>query len=124
MTSQQALDKKVWALLGATARVEKFGYKIFKCLVDHGYEVYPVNPNVKEIDGHRCYASLRDLPKVPEVVDFVVPESVGLAALDECKELGIDIIWLQPGADKPEVLEKGKTLGLHVIQSCVLVELR
>ena len=115
MTIQQALDQKVWAVIGATHKTEKFGYKIYKCLKDHGYEVYPVNPNVAEIDGDTCYPSLSALP--------VVPEAAGLAALDECKELGIPTVWLQPGADKPSVVEKAHALNLHVIQDCVLVQL-
>ena len=82
-----------------------------------------MNPNVNEIDGATCYASLHDLPEVPEVVDFVVPEAVGLQALDDCKALGISVVWLQPGADKPAVVAKGKELGLEVIQDCVLVQI-
>nr|WP_278469766.1 CoA-binding protein [Veillonella parvula] len=42
---------------------------------------------------------------------------------DECKELGISVVWLQPGADKPSVVEKAHALDLHVIQDCVLVQL-
>ena len=78
MTIQQALDQKVWAVIGATHKTEKFGYKIYKCLKDHGYEVYPVNPNIAEINGDKCYPSLSALPVVPAVVDFVVPEAAGL----------------------------------------------
>lgn len=123
MTIQDALAEKVWAVIGATHKTEKFGYKIYKCLKDHGYEVYPVNPNVASIDGDTCYSSLSDLPVVPSVVDFVIPEAAGLAAIDECIALGINTIWLQPGADKPAVLNKASEAGLHVIQDCVLVQL-
>ena len=42
MTIQQALDQKVWAVIGATHKTEKFGYKIYKCLKDHGYEYIPL----------------------------------------------------------------------------------
>ena len=56
-------------------------------------------------------------------MDFVVPEAVGLQALDDCKALGISVVWLQPGADKPAVVAKGKELGLEVIQDCVLVQI-
>ena len=121
MTIQQALDQKVWAVIGATHKTEKFGYKIYKCLKDHGYEVYPVNPNIAEIDGDTCYSSLSALPVVPAVVDFVVPEAVGLAALDECKELGIPVVWLQPGADKPFFFDKADAFFLFVILVCVFV---
>ena len=123
MTIETALKQNVWAVIGGTHKTDKFGYKIYKCLKDHGYEVYPVNPNITEIDGDTCYPNLSALPVVPAVVDFVVPEAVGLAALDECHRLGISTVWLQPGADKPSVVEKAKVLGLHVIQDCVLVQL-
>ena len=123
MTIKDALAEKVWAVIGATHKTDKFGYKIYKCLKEHGYEVYPVNPNVTSIDGDTCYPSLSSLPVVPSVVDFVVPEAAGLAAIDECKQLGIKMIWLQPDADKPAVLAKAKEVGLDYIQDCVLVQL-
>lgn len=123
MNPQDALKEKVWAVIGATARKEKFGYKIYARLRDRGYTVYPVNPNVAEIDGARCYPSLSELPEVPAVVDFVVPETVGLAAVDECQQLGIKTVWLQPGADKPSVVAKANEKGLNVIEDCVLVQL-
>ena len=80
MTIETALKQNVWAVIGATHKTDKFGYKIYKCLKAHGYEVYPVNPNITEIDGDTCYPNLSALPVVPAVVDFVVPEAVGVAA--------------------------------------------
>lgn len=124
MSIQEALQEKVWAVIGATAKKDKFGYKIYKCLKEHGYKVYPVNPGVEAIDGEPCYKTLSDLPEVPAVVDFVVPEAVGLKAVEECKSLGVKTLWLQPGADKPSVVAKGKEAGLEVIEACVLVEIR
>ncbi|KXB87183.1 CoA binding domain protein [Veillonella sp. DNF00869] len=120
---ETAIQEKTWAVLGATTRTDKFGYKIFKHLVNKGYTVYPVNPNITSIDGVQCYPSLHELPVVPTVVDFVVPEKVGLEALDSCKELGVKTVWLQPGADKPAVVKKATELGLEVIQDCVLIQI-
>lgn len=121
---QHILDKKVWAVLGATHRKEKFGYKIFRHMVDHGYIVYPINPNLEEIDGITCYPSVESLPEIPDVVDFVVPEKIGLQALDECKKKGVSIIWLQPGADTKAVLAKAKELQFEVVQDCVLIQVK
>lgn len=123
MSMETAIKQSTWAVLGATTRTDKFGYKIYKHLVNKGYTVYPVNPNIDAIDGHPCYASLTDLPVVPDVVDFVVPEAVGLAALDTCHALGVKTVWLQPGADKPSVVQKATDLGLEVIQDCVLIQI-
>lgn len=120
MTVQEALQKKVWAVVGATPKPEKFGYKVYTVLKNNGYEVYPVHPNAIEIDGDPVYRSILDLPVVPDVVDLVVGEEPGLKAVAECAEKGVKTIWLQPGADKPRVLEAAREAGINVIQDCVL----
>lgn len=124
MTIQEALEKdRIWAVLGATPREEKFGYKLYKRLKNRGYEVYPIHPKADTIDGDKCYRTLSDLPTIPHVVDVVVPEEVGIRAMAECKSLGISTVWLQPGADTPAVIEAAKQNGLEIITDCVLVQL-
>jgi len=71
----------VFAVVGATPKREKYGYKIFKSLKEAGYKVYAVNPNHEEIEGERCYASLSELPEKPDVVDIVVPGRLTLTYL-------------------------------------------
>lgn len=117
------LERKRWAVLGASANPSKFGYRIFKLLLRYGYEVYPVNPRETEIDGLPCFPSLLDLPVIPDVVDFVVPPAVALVALEDCKRLGIKNVWLQPGVNTPEVIAKAELLGLTFIADrCAMVE--
>ncbi len=122
---QEALDKKIWAIVGATDNREKFGYKIYKCMKDAGYQVYAVNPGVTEIAGDKCYSSLEALPVKPEVVDVVVPPRVGEQVMKQCADLGIATAWLQPGADAASVVQAGEKLGLGIIHdACVMVEIR
>ncbi len=117
------LQLRRWAVTGASANPDKFGYRIFTLLKRYGYEVYPVNPRESVIDGDPCYASLAALPVVPDAVDFVVPPAVALQGLEECAALGIKHVWLQPGVNKPEVVAKAKELNLNVIHEyCVMVE--
>lgn len=123
MDISSVLEKQVWAVIGAHHKKEKFGYKIFKALQKAGKTVYLVNPGIKEIEGLPCYASVKDIPVSVDVADFVVPASVGVQAVQDCKEAGIDTVWLQPGADKKEVVDAAKEAGLHVICDCVLVQL-
>lgn len=119
------LQMKNWAVIGATNNKEKFGYKIFKAILEAGYNVYPVNPGVSEILGHKCYEALKDLPITPDVVNVVVPPRVGEQIMKECLELGIKNVWLQPGANAASVVEIAQKSGLNVVdQECVLVELR
>lgn len=121
---QEILRLKRWAVLGASANPAKFGYRIFTVLKRYGYEVYPVNPRESMLEGERCYSSLSELPVVPDVVDFVVPPSAAIQSLAQCKALGIQHIWLQPGVNTPEVIAQAQTLQLSGIMdgSCAMVE--
>lgn len=121
----EMLKVKTWAVVGATNNTEKYGYKIFRALQQAGYDVVPVNPGVDEILGTKCYNSLQDLPVKPEAVNVVVPAKIGEKIMEECAQLGIKNVWLQPGADAASVIQKGEELMLHVIHhSCIMVQLR
>jgi len=122
---EKMLQLKTWAVVGATDNKEKFGYKIFKVMLEAGLEVYPVNTGVQEILGQKCYPTLKDLPVKPEAVDLVVPPRVGEQIVRECAQLGITNVWLQPGADTQPVVNLAKELGLTVVDhACIMVELR
>ncbi|NLW40620.1 MAG: CoA-binding protein [Tissierellia bacterium] len=124
MIKEEMLNKKVWAVVGATPNEEKFGYKIWKILLDHGYETYGVNPNYDFIHDERVYPSLKEVPAKVEVVDLVVPPKVTLGVLDEAKELGIEYLWFQPGTFDHEVIEKAERLGFKILYNdCVLATL-
>ena len=47
------LQKKVWAVVGASDNETKFGHKIFKLLEKAGYQVYPVNPGLEKVLGKK-----------------------------------------------------------------------
>lgn len=123
-TIDDMLQLKTWAVVGATDNKEKFGYKIFKVMLEAGLEVYPINPGVNQILDKKCYPSLKDLPVKPDAVDIVVPPRVGTQILHECIELGITNVWLQPGANTQQVVNLAKELGLTVVDACIIVELR
>lgn len=124
-TIDTILQLKSWAVVGATDNKEKFGYKIYKCMKDAGYTVYPVNPGVEEIEGDKCYPNLESLPTKPDAVDVVVAPRVGVQIIQQCAQLGINTAWLQPGANGDTVIETAKQLGLDVIHdACIMVEIR
>lgn len=123
MTKEQAIQSKKWAVVGANNNPSKFGNKIYKKLKQHGYEVYPVNPGLSDIDGDVCYPSLESIPVKVDVVDFVVPEKIGLTTLEQMQLAGISTAFLQPGTASKAVLSKAKELNINVIQGCVLIEL-
>ena len=122
---QEFLAQKTWAVVGASKDPEKFGNKVYQKLKKCGYTVYPINPKLAEIDGEQCFPSLKDLPVPPDVVSVIVPPSVTEQIINECAQLGISRIWMQPGAESQEALRKGQERGLKLIHNeCVLVQAR
>lgn len=118
------LEKKVWAVVGATENETKFGNKIYRKLKRFGYEVYPVNPMYKTIEGDVCYENLSALPKKVDCIDVVVAPERSKDVLAEAIELGIENIWFQPGTFTPEIVEAAEVAGLNTVYlNCVLVEL-
>lgn len=119
---KEFMAQKKFAVIGATDNAEKYGNRIFKSLTGRGYEVYPVNPNLKEIEGVKCYPTLSDIPVKVEVVDFVVPPSVTESILKECKKLGLDNIWLQPGSESDAAIAFCRDNKLKVVYgTCVML---
>lgn len=123
MNEEMMLDKKVWAVVGATDNPDKFGNKIYNKLKTNGYKVYPVNPNYENIGGDKCYRNLSDLPEVPDVVDMVVAPRHGKEVIDEAARLGVKNIWLQPGTYNNELMDSIGKNGLNSVQACVLTAL-
>lgn len=121
---EECLDQRVWAVVGASTSPAKWGYRVYKALLNRGYRVYPVNPRAKQIDGEPCYPTLAALPEPPDVVSVIIPPKLGLALADEAASAGITRLWFQPGAASAENVTHAESLGLRVVAgACVLVAL-
>jgi predicted CoA-binding protein len=88
---KEFMSKKRFAVVGASDNPEKYGNRIVKNLKARGYEVFPVNPRLKEVEGLVCYSSLVDIPVSVDVADFVVPPVVTEDVLKQCAALGIKV---------------------------------
>ena len=119
---KEFMAQKRFAIIGVSSNTEKYGYQIFMNLKDRGYEVYPVNPRLQELEGVKCYASLNDIPVKVDVVDFVVPPAVTEATLKDCQHLGLDRIWLQPGSESEAAIAFCRKNSLKVVHDvCVML---
>ena len=91
------LRPKSVAIVGASLRTDSVGEWALKNLVTGGFSgrLYPVNPRYEELQSHRCYAALSDIPEVPELVVFAVGDHRLEAALDEAIAAGIPAAVIQ-----------------------------
>lgn len=116
------VNRRVWAVVGASHDPRKFGYQVFRSLRDAGYEVYPVNPKGGELEGAEVYRSLADLPQPPEVIDVVVPPAVTEQVVREAHELGLTRVWMQPGAESEASVLYCREHGMQVVErACAMV---
>ena len=85
------------AVVGASARTDSVGEWALKNLRLGGYKgrLYPVNPNYDELQGHRCFSSLADLPETPELVVFALGDQRIEASLDEAIVAGVPAAVIQ-----------------------------
>ncbi|MFQ5751314.1 MAG: CoA-binding protein [bacterium] len=113
------------ALVGATDNPSKYGYVIYRDLKRKGFTVYPVNPHRATVDGDRAFATLADIPLKPTIVNFVVPPQFTLKILQQCLELDLMNVWVQPGAESPEVLTFLQQHDFNYLaNACIMVQSR
>lgn len=68
---RRMLEARSVAVVGASVKEGSLGAQMMAELRRGGFDgaVYPVNPGYEEVDGHRCYPSIAD---VPEPVDLAI----------------------------------------------------
>lgn len=112
-----------WAVVGVSDNREKYGNIIYRDLRDGGYEVLAVHPKLTEVEGDPCYPNLSALPKKPAVVDLVIPPQAATAVVEECKQLGIERIWFQPGSESDEAIALAESYGIQVVaNACIMIQ--
>ena len=117
------LKQKKFAVMGSFRNESKYAYKILKALIKKGYEVYPVNPRVNDIEGMKCYKKISDIPFDIDVVNVVTPPSVTETIVKECREKIIKRVWLQPGAESEAAIKFCRDNNIDVIYGlCVMLE--
>ena len=84
------LNPRSIAVVGATPRMQYGGRFVAAAMgsMEHGVNVYPVNPRYEEVQGLQCYPSVSALPEAPDVVGIVVPYHAVLDTLRESHEKG------------------------------------
>jgi uncharacterized protein len=106
------------AIIGASADRTKFSNKAIHAHRRAGYDVYPVNPKEEMIEGLKCYGSVVEIPVALNRVSLYLPPAVGIKILDDIAKKGCQELWVNPGAESPELIQKAQALGLNTIFAC------
>ncbi|AFU58526.1 MAG: CoA-binding protein [Nitrososphaera sp.] len=117
-------DLKNIAVVGMSKNEGKAAHYVPKYLIDHGYNVIPVNPTASEIQGRKSYPSVSSVPHKVDIVDIFRPsEDVPAVVEDALKKEGIKVIWMQEGIYSKEAERMAKEKGIEVVYNrCMLAE--
>ena len=88
-----ALDPRSVAIIGASENPNKVGGRPVHYLDKFGFKgrIFPINPSRPEVQGHRCYKSLEDLPEAPEMVIVAVAGDNAIGAVEDCAAHGVKV---------------------------------
>ena len=117
------LKASSFAIAVASQDRSKYGNKVFRAIVASGRTVYPINPTAPEVEGQTAFATISELPVVPESLSIVTLPHVTRQVIQQAMAAGVKNIWMQPGAEDDQSSQAAREAGLTIIDdgSCVLV---
>jgi hypothetical protein len=119
-------ETRTWAVVGCSPDPRRDSHRIARLLQNRGFRVVPVNPNVTEVLGDRCYPSLRAIPETEriDVVDIFRRADLAGAHVDEAIAIGVRAVWMQLGVIDEAAAQRALEAGLLVVMNrCPALEL-
>jgi predicted CoA-binding protein len=114
---------KTIAIVGISNKPDKDSYIVAEYLLNQGYKIIPVNPNIDTVLGLKAYPDLISIPEDIEIVDiFRRPEFVD-EIVDQAIEKRAKVVWMQLGVINESAAERARKAGLKVVMNkCIKVE--
>jgi len=90
-TVAELLRPRSVAVIGASEDQTKFGGRLYRLLLKHGFEgaVYPINPNRAELFGIKTYPDLRSTPAPADMVVMAVPRKLVAPVIADAAAMGV-----------------------------------
>lgn len=115
------------AMIGASAKGDRPSHGVMRFLLDHGWDVIPVNPGLagQAILGQTVVASLADISPPVDLVDIFRSNDAAGEAVDEAIAHGARAVWLQLGVINQAAADRAEAAGLQVVMDhCPKIEIR
>lgn len=114
------------AVVGCSSTPGEAAHDVPQYLIEHGYDVVPVNPHADEVFGREAYDSLGEVDEEVDVVEVFRPSDEVAAIVEEALERDdVKVVWTQIGIGDDEAAARAESAGLRVVQDrCMRVEHR
>jgi uncharacterized protein len=113
------------AVVGVSKNEQKPSHYVPRYLIEHGYNIIPVNPTVIEVLGKKSYPNIADIPERIDIVDVFRRSDDLLSVIDDTikKKDEVKVFWMQEGIYNQEAEKKAKENGIDVVYNrCMMAE--
>ncbi len=111
------------AVLGASKNSERYSNMAVKSLLEHGYNVIPVNPAGIEIHGIKALRSLDEITEPIDTLTMYINAERSSAIADSIIKLAAKRIIFNPGTENPQLAQQCEATGSKSCLACTLVML-
>jgi predicted CoA-binding protein len=121
---REILGLETVAVVGCSTTPGKAAHDIPSYMLDHGYDVVPVNPYADAVFGLDAYDSVTDVPDEIDIVDVFRPSEEVAGIVDETLDRDdAGVVWTQLGIRDDDAAARAESAGKRVVQDrCLKVE--
>ncbi|HXS60942.1 MAG TPA: CoA-binding protein [Candidatus Sulfopaludibacter sp.] len=112
------------AVVGISKNEEKPSHYVPKYLIEHGYNIIPVNPTVTEVLGKKSYQNIADIAEKIDIVDVFRRSADVIPVIEDAiKKKEVKVFWMQEGIYNEKAEKKAKENGIDVVYNrCMMAE--
>lgn len=114
------------ALVGASANPDRPSNRVMRELLDHGYQVVPVNPGLAggQLHGQTVVGSLADIDGPVDMVDIFRRSEDVPAVVEQAISIKAGAVWMQLGVVHNDAAAQAEAAGLKVVMDrCPAIEI-
>jgi hypothetical protein len=111
------------AVVGLSDKKSRPSYGVARYMQSAGYRIIPVNPEVEEVLGEKCYPNLESVPETIDIVDIFRRSEFVPPVVEAAIRVRAKAIWMQAGVIHEQAAERARAAGLAVVMDrCLLKE--
>ena len=109
---EEFLSSRRIAVVGVSHDPKDFSQSLYRAFRERGYDVVPVNPNARQVEGEHCYGRLRDIDPPVEAALLMTSPAVSEYVVKDCIAQRIERVWLYRHSPAAESLAAGAGLKM------------
>jgi len=116
---------KTIAIIGLSDKPDRPSFQVAQYLVDQGYKIIPINPNITQVLGQKSYPDIASIPQkiTIDIFDIFRKSEDVESVIQEIINSGRQgVIWLQEGIDNQKAISLVKSHGFEVYSGICLMK--